>query len=159
MEIIMFFIILYISFGAIKKFEGIKNIIDNDIDEKEFDNDEVIIYKGDTNVSELEKMLLNENIRYKIINDLLLDKNEENEDYKCIIALSDDDFSNIMICVNALRYYSISNAFSICNNIINETIYDKYNIETTNVKNTDYEKLILFIREKLEKWLSWTNIN
>lgn len=148
MKIIVILVILAIMLYGVKVMEKIDIFIDNNINEK-YNNKETIILYGDEDISKVKELLQCNNIKYKVINDLLLNKDEDNTNYVGIIALSKDDFNNIFICVATFRYYGVNNKFSICNDIQNKKVYDRYNIETIDINEINTEEFISRIREKL----------
>lgn len=150
MGIIIIMVILAIMLYGIKIMDKIDIFINNNINEKDNDEDTILIYGDDENISKVEKLLLYQNMKYRIVNDLLLDKNEDNTNYIGIITVSKDDLKNMLMCTIALRYYGIANVISICNNVENRKIYDKYNIKATNIDDVSSEEFISLIRENLK---------
>ena len=151
MQIFIILIVVSIGLYGIKVMEKIDNFIYYNIKYASKENSKVfLIYKGDNQNLEIEKILLQYNVPYEIIYDLSLYKNQNNRRYGGILAISNDDFNNIMICTIAARYNEIDNAISICNDLENKKIYDKYNIKLVSINEIESEEFILSIKEKMK---------
>lgn len=147
--VIIFFIIAFILFYGLEIMDKIDCFVENNLSRRK--NDYKILLYGDENyIYRLSEILLSSQVEYKVIDDLLIGKNEDYSRCRCIISLSKEDLNNLMICRVALRYYDIPKMYSICNDIQNKIIYEKYGIHTMDIKEICSQEFITAIGEKLK---------
>lgn len=149
MNVVIIMAITFILFYGLRIMDKIDYFLENNLRVLDMEY-ELLIYGDEEFVYQLEKMLLKSEVKYKVIDDLSICKNQDYSRYKCIISLSDEDLNNLLICRLALNYYAINNMYSICNDIKNESIYDKYGIHTAKLEEICSQEFIALIREKLK---------
>lgn len=152
MEFLIVIIIIVIGLYGLKVMDRLDSLMATSSfkeDKNEY-KQKVLIYSNSNYLPSVEELLIKNDIYYKLMDNQFFNIDEKYDSFDRILALSNDDFENVMMCVTANRYYNIKKSIAFCNDVKNNSIYNKYVIDNICVDGMTERQILSYIEEKLK---------
>lgn len=112
----------------------------------------VLIYGNNLISDKITARLTNEAISYEKVQDVAYIKKEAQ--YYCVVALSEEDLDNLMMCVMSEKVHNKLFSIALCNDYRNKLVFEKYKIKILHPSNQLEEQLIYSIKGEINKCLN-----